>query len=46
MELHIFVVPKQKNIFLARQVSARQRGAVMAFIPDHIRALHYHFSLP
>ena len=34
MELHLFVLKDRKNIFLARQISVRQRGAVMAFIPD------------
>ena len=34
MELHFFVLRERKNIFLARQISTRQRGAVMAFIPD------------
>ena len=34
MELHLFVLKERKNIFLARQISERQRGAVMAFIPD------------
>ena len=34
MELHLLVLRERKNIFLARQISARQRGAVMAFIPD------------
>ena len=34
MELHLFVLRDRKTIFLVRQISARQRGAVMAFIPD------------
>ena len=34
MELHIFVNRERENLFLARQISARQRGPVMAFIPD------------
>ena len=34
MELHLLVLRERKNIFLARQISVRQRGAVMAFIPD------------
>ena len=36
MELHLFVLQERKNIFLARQISGQQRGAVMAFIPDQI----------
>ena len=36
MELHLLVLRERKNIFLARQISARQRGAVMAFIPDRV----------
>ena len=36
MELHLFVLQERKNIFLARQISEQQRGAVMAFIPDQI----------
>ena len=39
MELHLFVNQERENIFLARQISARQRGVVMAFIPDHYRSL-------
>ena len=38
MELHLFVLKERKNIFLARQISAQQRGAVMAFIPDRKKA--------
>ena len=34
MELHLFVNRERENLFLARQILARQRGAVMAFIPD------------
>ena len=34
MELHLFVLRESKNIFLTRYFSARQRTAVMAFIPD------------
>ena len=34
MELHLFVLKERKNIFLAWQKSAQQRGTVMAFIPD------------
>ena len=34
MELHLLVLRERNNIFLARQILARQRGAVMAFIPD------------
>ena len=34
MELHLSVLKERKNIFPARLISARQRGAVMAFIPD------------
>ena len=35
MELHLFVNPGREKLFLARQISARQRSAVMSFIPDH-----------
>ena len=34
IELQLFVLKERKKIFLARQISARQRGAVMAFILD------------
>ena len=34
MELHLFVSRERENLFLARRISARQRGVVMAFIPD------------
>ena len=34
MDMHLFVNRERKNIFLARQISAQQRGVVMAFIPD------------
>ena len=34
MELHLFVNRERENLFVAWQISARQRGAVMAFIPD------------
>ena len=34
MELHLLVLRERKNIFLAWRISARQRGPVMAFIPD------------
>ena len=37
MELHLLVLQERKNIFLARQISERQRGMVMAFIPDRIQ---------
>ena len=36
MELHLLVLRERKNIFLARQISARQHGTVMAFIPDPV----------
>ena len=36
MELHLLVLWERKNIFLARQIPARQRGTVMAFIPNQI----------
>ena len=36
MELHLFVLQERKNIFLVRQISEQQPGAVMAFIPDQI----------
>ena len=35
MELHLFTNRQRKNILLARQILALQRGAAMAFIPDH-----------
>ena len=38
MELHLFVLKERKNIFLARQILAQQRGAVMAFIPERKKA--------
>ena len=34
MELHLLVLRERKTIFLVRQISEWQRGAVMAFIPD------------
>ena len=34
MELHLFVNRERENLFVARQISARQRGAALAFIPD------------
>ena len=34
MELHLFVIWEREKLFLVCQISARQRGAVMAFIPD------------
>ena len=34
MELRLFVNRERENLFLARQISARQRGTVMASIPD------------
>ena len=34
MELHLFVSRERENLFLARRISAQQRGVVMAFIPD------------
>ena len=34
IELHLFTHRERKNIFLLRLISSRQRGAVMAFIPD------------
>ena len=34
MELHLFVLQERKNIFPGQQISARQRGVVMAFTPD------------
>ena len=46
MDLHLFVNRERKNLYLARQISARQisapHGAVMAFITDR----NYYFSLP
>ena len=36
MELHLLVLRERKNIFLALQILARERGAVMAFIPNRI----------
>ena len=42
MELQLFVHKERKNMFLAWQILARQRGTVMAFIPDHKQGL---FSL-
>ena len=39
MELHLFVNRERENLFLARQISTRQRGAVMAFIPNHTTVL-------
>ena len=42
MELHLFVLKERKSILLAWQISARQSGTVMAFIPDHKQSL---FSL-
>ena len=35
MEFHLFVNRERENLFQARQILARQRGAVMACIPDH-----------
>ena len=44
MELHLFVLLERKNKFLAGQILPRQRGAVMAFIPDLIKILFpFHF---
>ena len=43
MELHLFVNRERENLFLARQISERQRGAVMAFIPDQI-SVHFLFK--
>ena len=34
MELQLLVLREKKNMFLARPISERQRGADMAFIPD------------
>ena len=42
MELHFLVLRERKNIILARRISMRQRGAVMAFIPDHEAASKEH----
>ena len=36
MELQLLVLREKKNMFLARPISERQRGADMAFIPDRI----------
>ena len=44
MELLLLVLLERKNIFLARQIWVRQRGAVMAFIPDlNISLFFKHF---
>ena len=34
MDLHLFVNRERENLFLALQILARPRSAVMAFIPD------------
>ena len=34
MEIHLFMLLEREHIFLARMIWVRQRGAVMAFIPD------------
>ena len=45
MELHFFVNRKREKIFLARQISARQRGAVMAFIPVFLQCLYCTYKI-
>ena len=40
MELQLLVLRERKNIYLARQITARQGGEVIAFIPYQPLYLH------
>ena len=45
IELHLSVLMERKNIFLAWLISARQRGAVMAFMRVWMAGSGIHYSL-